>query len=93
MHSTDFAPVLSATSSRDSVWIISIIPNLHQIGRGRWLRPLAPSFLISLGPVVFQHEPLTPFSLGRYFTGFNSEALYYEDLIVRRQALFYLNLE
>src|SRR6185369_15718833 len=29
MQRTDFAPVLSATSSRDSVWIISNIPNLY----------------------------------------------------------------
>ena len=36
MHRTDFAPVLSATSSRDSVWIISVVPNLsrtHPAGR------------------------------------------------------------
>ena len=32
MHKTDFAPVLSATSNRDSVWIISIVPNLYRRG-------------------------------------------------------------
>ena len=31
MHRTDLAPVLSATSNRDSVWIIFLIPNLHQL--------------------------------------------------------------
>jgi hypothetical protein len=29
MQRTDFAPVLSATSNRDSVWIIYVFPNLH----------------------------------------------------------------
>src|SRR4051812_1016200 len=49
MQSTDFAPVLSATSSRDSVWIISFIPNLSR-------KPLRERFRAghrgSLGPAV-----------------------------------------
>jgi hypothetical protein len=38
MHKTDFAPVLSATSNLDSVWIISF-PNLYR-ACGRKTQPL-----------------------------------------------------
>ena len=47
MQSTDFAPVLSATSSRDSVWIISNIPNLHQL---KAASGTPPSYQSVLGP-------------------------------------------
>jgi hypothetical protein len=63
MHKTDFAPVLSATSNRDSVWIISIFPNLYQ---SLQLLPAAGTS-ISLGPVIRAANHLLRLSWGRYF--------------------------
>src|SRR3990167_7134554 len=61
MHRTDFAPVLSATSNRVSVWIISIFPTCTR-------RPPAPETLsdtanqpVSLGPVVHTANHLQGF--------------------------------
>lgn len=38
MHKTDFAPVLSATSNLDSVWIISVSQLVPQATRPPWPR-------------------------------------------------------
>src|SRR6185312_3602357 len=42
MHMTDFAPVLSATSSRDCIWIM-FFPNFSRHARGPRRSVLGPS--------------------------------------------------
>jgi hypothetical protein len=69
MHKTDFAPVLSATSNRDSVWIISNIPNLHW----RFLLGFQPKEPISLGPVIHAANHSQRFNLGQIYPAFLAE--------------------
>jgi hypothetical protein len=60
--------VLSATSSRDSVWIIYLIPNLHQN-----LSPHNANLDFSQSWARYtQHEPLMSLALGRHFV-FNAK--------------------
>jgi hypothetical protein len=72
MHRTDFAPVLSATSNRDSAWIISIIPNLHQKNQPG-LSANNQYFSSQSWARRSQHEPLTLQPLGRHFILFQAK--------------------
>jgi hypothetical protein len=77
MHKTDFAPVLSATSNLDSVWIISVsqlVPRLET--------PNGFAGSISLGPVIHVANHFATRLFGRCFPCcFKSRASYYVTVL------------
>src|SRR3990167_1545088 len=85
MHRTDLAPVLSATSNRDSVWIISIFPTCTR----RLHLPLrqTPSTSQSWARCL-QHEPLALHPFGQNLHTFSSEAHDCAPAFPLRQHLF-----
>jgi hypothetical protein len=82
MHSTDLAPVLSATSNRDSVWIISNFPTCipapinDQLQESVLDPPSTPQTICSASDWAEKHHPK------------RGEALNYHKSTRSRQQLF-----